>query len=172
MPAAVRSSTCVPSSSSPIRMSFESETNRQIFIASRHRQYADRLARARRHGHGVPQRTAVAVEVNHHHIALLELNAVGEAQAVGAVKVHMNIPRTPVRVELEVVMLDVRNTVTHGLFAGNDLAMPYRAALPFDGHSTGYFVEIAVDDELRSQGTVTKLRARQIQVVPLLELVI
>ncbi len=106
------------------------------------------------HAHGIPQRTAEAGELNDHHIAVLEPNAVSEAQAVRAVVMHVNIARPPVRLELEMMMLDVREAVAHLSLASGNVTRPNRAAEPLDADATRHSIEIAVDDQLGSERTL------------------
>src|SRR5258705_3723275 len=103
-------------------------------------------ARGLRHAQGIAKCTAEARELNGHDVVVNQADVIGKAQAVRAIKMHVDVARTPVCVELEVVMLDVCQAMTHLGGAGCDVLAPELPSVPFYGHPAGYRFKLRIDD--------------------------
>src|SRR5262249_28018388 len=104
----------------------------------------------------IPQRPPEAVELNHHHVALVKLDTGTEAQTMGSVKVNVHVSGAAMRLELEMMMFDVGEAVAHAVFAAADLLAPEDAAVPLDGGSATNRAKIRVQRQLRSERARTE----------------
>ena len=68
----------------------------------------------------VSQRAAEASKFDDHFVAVRQLNPRAETQAARAKVMNMQVTGSSVRLELEVMMLDVGEAVAHLFFAGHD----------------------------------------------------
>src|SRR4051812_13879924 len=110
--------------------------------------------------------------MNIHHITILKVHALAEAEAVRAIKMHVHVAGTPMRIELEVMMLDVHQVVTHRDFAGRDRILPHSMSRALDRHLSGHCLKVAADNELWPNRAGAKLGACEIEIVRALELVV
>jgi hypothetical protein len=74
--------------------------------------------------HGILQRAAKSCEADFHEIAVGEADAVAEAEAIRAEKMHVNVSRAAVLLEFEMMMLEVLQAVAHFGFAGANRFRP------------------------------------------------
>src|SRR6266567_9157931 len=72
----------------------------------------------------VAQSAPEAVETDLHDVSIGQPNAFTETQTVGAEKMNMNVSWLAMLLELEMMMLEVLQAVTHFHFAGADLSGP------------------------------------------------
>src|SRR5439155_3967926 len=61
----------------------------------------------------IPQRPAETDECHHHHVAILQLQLVLEAEAIGAQEMNVGITGMAVLGVLEMMMLEIRQRVRH-----------------------------------------------------------
>src|SRR5450432_3278275 len=109
---------------------------------------------------GVSQRSPKPRPLYLHYVTSFQPHAVSKAEGVGAEKMHVHIARPAVSFEFKVVVLQVRQAVAHHSLAG------------LNRHLARHVLEIRVHHQLRTDGAGAQLRCRQVQVVPLLELVV
>ena len=121
---------------------------------------------------GVAERAAEAIEVHFDPVAVFQLDAVAEAEGVCAEEVHVHVAGLAVAFELEVMVLEVGEAVAHVLFAGLDGLLPEGLAVALDADLAGDRLKVRADDQLRTEAAGAQLRAREVEVVALLELVI
>ena len=76
-----------------------------------------------------------------------------KAERIRAKEVDVNVPGAAVRIEFEMVVLQIGEVMRHGFLAAMDPAAPYHRGRPFYAHCAGDQGEIRIDDELRSNGT-------------------
>src|SRR5579862_1497695 len=90
--------------------------------------------RRRRRGHmdRIAQRPPEPFECNLHDISGLKGDARAEAQAIRSEEVNVNVARSPVSLKLEVMMLEVSQTVAHLGFSGSESSGPDRTPAPVD----------------------------------------
>src|SRR5579863_565147 len=124
------------------------------------------------HPHRVAQRPSEAFESHLHYVPVAKLNAVSKAQAIGAEKMHVQVPGPAVRIEFEVVMLDIPQAVAHFRLARANLLPPQHARIALDHHLARHRLKIRVEHELGPDRTGANLRTRQVQIILLLELMI
>src|SRR5687768_17060150 len=136
IPAGVRS-TMVASSTIPIRTTASLARKRQIFMALSKELHEHGLAHRTGYGDRISQRPAEAGELNGHYITFREQHVIREAETMGTKIMHVDVTATPMRLELEVMVLDIRDTVTHLTLACRDLALPQNVAGPLDRHAAG-----------------------------------
>src|SRR5687768_13254407 len=72
----------------------------------------------------IPQRSAEAAEGDRHHVPVLEPQPVLEAEHLRAEEMHVHVAGPPVLGVLEMVMLEVRQRVTHPLLPAGERAGP------------------------------------------------
>ena len=70
------------------------------------------------------------------------------------------------------MMLQIRQRVRHLALAGADGSRPKRPPGALDGHLSRHRIKLRADHQLRSDGTGSQLRRRQVQVVAPLEFVV
>jgi hypothetical protein len=99
---------------------------------------------------GIQQRAAKSIECYFHDVALDEADSFTEAECGRAEEVHVNVAGAPVRVELEMMMLHVRQAVAHERFAGAEFFRPQNFAASLDRDFAFDGVELRIDDQLRS----------------------
>src|SRR5665213_275517 len=87
---------------------------------SGHRFDRNQSSRAANNAQRIAQRAAETGEPNFHHVAVGELHAVAETQGARAKKMHVQIDGAAMRFKLEMMMLDVREAVTHFIFASQN----------------------------------------------------
>ena len=85
---------------------------------------------------------------------------------------HMHVSAAAVSFVLEVVMLNVLQTVAHFGFTAAERPGPEDTSFPLDCHRYRYGLKFWIDHEFWPQCTRAELRARQIEIVFLLELMI
>src|SRR5579863_9683713 len=81
-------------------------------------------------------------------------------------------PGPAVRIEFEVVMLDIPQAVAHFRLARANLLPPQHARIALDHHLARHRLKIRVEHELGPDRTGANLRTRQVQIILLLELMI
>src|SRR6478672_12633220 len=72
----------------------------------------------------IPQRPAESFEGNRHHVAVLQLQAILEAEHVGAEKVDVHIARAAVLGVFEVMVLEITHRMAHPLLASRLCRLP------------------------------------------------
>src|ERR1017187_2566370 len=100
----------------------------------------------------VPQGSPEAGELHLHHVTIGQAYAFAEAESIGAEEMHVDIARTAVRLELEMMMLQVRRAVAHHGFPGMDLFGPDGPAVALDFHFPRHQAEIRIDHQFRADG--------------------
>ena len=83
--------------------------------------YGNGTVGARDDSQRIAQWAAEAIKLDAHHIPARKLDAVPEAETVGPIVMDMDITRTPVRLELEMMVLYISEAVAHLRLAGPDL---------------------------------------------------
>jgi hypothetical protein len=86
--------------------------------------YRDQRSRAAHDAQRIAQRATEAFKLDDHHIAVRELDARAEAQTARAEIVDVQVVRAAMRLELEMVMLNIGEAVTHFFFAGLNRLRP------------------------------------------------
>src|SRR5689334_12979856 len=109
--------------------------------------YMDRIAQ------GPPK----SFERNLHYVSILQGDTSPETQAVRSKEVDVNVARPAMSLELEMMMLEVPQTVTHFRFAGSEGSGPDRASSSLDIHLHSQRREFRVDNNLRSQSARSEL---------------
>jgi hypothetical protein len=82
----------------------------------------------------IPQRPAEVLESNVHDISILKLHAGTEAQCARAEVMDMHVAGPAMRLELEVVMLEVLQAVAHCGIAGANFLRPEFTSITLDRH--------------------------------------
>lgn len=70
------------------------------------------------YANGIHESASEAFCVHLHDIAILQMDVIAEAQAIGAKEMHVDIFRPAVRLKFEMMMLNVLQAVAHFGFAG------------------------------------------------------
>src|SRR5450432_962918 len=141
-------------------------------IASSNAAHRHQPVRPAGYPQGVSQRSPKPRPLYLHYVTSFQPHAVSKAEGVGAEKMHVHIARPAVGFEFKVVVLQVRQAVAHHSLAGLDRLPPQHLTRAFDRHLARHVLEIRVHHQLRTDGAGAQLRCRQVQVVPLLELVV
>ena len=76
--------------------------------------------------------------------------------------VDMHVAGPPVRVEFEMMMLDIREAVAHLYLAGMDLFRPKQFAAALDGYLARDGLKFRIDHEFRAERAVANFRAGEI----------
>src|SRR4029453_17661036 len=113
----------------------------------------------------VPERPPEAVEADAHHVAVLECNALAEAEGVRAEEMDVDVAGPAMRVELEVMVLDVAQAVAHLRLAAGHHTRPDPLAAPLDPDLARDGIEDRRQRQLRPDRRRAALRRGQIQVV-------
>src|SRR5215467_12214576 len=120
----------------------------------------------------ISERSPESIEADLHDVPVRERNAFAEAQAARSEVMDVDVARPTVSIELEMMMLHVVEAVRHVRFAGDDLLRPDDGSVPLDDDRAGDGIERRAYDELRTERAGANLRAREIEIVSLLEPVI
>src|SRR5438874_8773791 len=80
----------------------------------------------------IPQRPAEADECDRHHVAVLKLQLVLEAEPVRSEEMHVRIAGMPVLLVLEMMMLQVPQRVRHVRLPARQRPGPDGSTVPFD----------------------------------------
>ena len=102
---------------------------------------------------GIPQWSPEAIEGNRHNVAVFKPQPVFEAEHVGAEKVNVRIARLSESRILEVMVLEVRERVTHPLLATRDLPFPNRLPVSLHRGAPRNIRKIRINHQLRTQRT-------------------
>ena len=97
---------------------------------------------------------------------------VAKAEAVRSEEMDMNLAWPAVPFKLEMMVLDVVQAVTHFGFSGAETLAPKHVAVPFDRRGHRDRLEFCIHHEFWPKGTSAQLRAREVQIILLFELMI
>jgi hypothetical protein len=97
---------------------------------------------------------------------------VAETQAISAKEMHVDVPAPAVSFVLEMVMLNVLQTVTHFGFTAPERPSPENTSFPLDCHRHRYGLEFRIDHEFWPKRASAEFRARKVEIVFFLELMI
>src|SRR5579872_6990388 len=117
----------------------------------------------------VAQLAAEVVKLDFRYVAGLETNAFSKREAVRTHEVDVQGAGLAVKGEFEMVVLEIRQAVTHVVLAGGDLFLPQHVVAAEDAHRTRNVVEHGIDHELRADAAHAQLRSGKVEVVAALE---
>ncbi len=117
----------------------------------------------------IAQRSPETFEGNFHYVCILKSDSSAKTQAIGAEKMNVYISRPAVRLKFKVMVLKILQAVAHLRLACSESPGPEDTALAFNLDLRRHRGEFRIGDEFRAQRASSKLRARQIQVILLLE---
>src|SRR5271165_693590 len=118
---------------------------------------------------GITQRTPETLERNLHHIPILKSDAIAKTQAVGPEEMHVYVSRSAMTLELEVMMFQVPQAVAHLRLAGSEPARPEHTTVPVNLYFCRHRGKLGVHDQFRTERARPEFRARQVEIVLLLE---
>ncbi len=113
----------------------------------------------------VSQRPAKVFEGNRHQVAILQPQAVLEAEHVGAEKMDVHVAWPAVFGMLEVMVLEISQRMAHPSLAAGLWRLPDHFSATFDCCTSWQIVELRLDHELWPQGAVAQFRFGQVEVV-------
>src|SRR5690349_14372377 len=102
----------------------------------------------------IPQSKPEAFPLNYDLISLVQNHAVSVAGNAASQKMDMHVARNPVRFEFEMMLLDLFQPERRMLLAGADLLAPYRRATPLHRYSARDVLELGLERQLRTDGTI------------------
>jgi hypothetical protein len=138
----------------------------------RERLNANRLFRLYLFVDRVAKRAAKTLEANPCNVSFNEYDVVSERERVGPVEVDVDAAGLTVACELEVMMFQVGQAVTHVLLSAGDLFVPEGCARALDAYVTGDVGEGCSQHKFGAQAADAELGAREVEVITSLEFVI
>ncbi|HTF67224.1 MAG TPA: hypothetical protein VK638_31530, partial [Edaphobacter sp.] len=136
---------------------------RSPFFASGERAHPNGLARLCLFSDGVLQGAAETLETDFGNIALFEDDAITEGECVGSVEVDVDAAGLTVAGELEVVMFEVSEAVTHIVLAAGDGLAPKSLTSARDTDLAGDIAEGCADHELGTEAAGAKLGTGEVE---------
>ena len=101
----------------------------------------------------IAQGASVAFKRNLHDVSGFQPYALSEAKCVGAEEVYVDVAWPAVTIELEVMVLQVRDGMRHGLFARSNCTVPQRPSPAFHADGAGHGGEFRSDDQFGTDGS-------------------
>src|SRR5690242_3905211 len=113
----------------------------------------------------IAQRQDEGPRLDVENVPVLRPNAVGEGERCGSEEVHVNVARPAEQVVLEVVILQVAQTVRHVRLARQEWLFPERLTGSRDTHASADIGRRLAQQQLRTERGRPQLGMRQIEVV-------
>ena len=100
-----------------------------------------------------------------HRIAILQRNALAEAESIGTKKMHMGLKRKPVSFVLEMMVFQVLKVVRHVLFTRSDRGRPNGFYLPSTLTAPIHSLNVIGNDQLGTDGALSQFGRSQVEVI-------
>src|SRR5262249_35813766 len=113
----------------------------------------------------IPKSAAEPFETDFCNITVFEDDSSTERQHICAEEMDVDLSRLAVSCKLEMVVLEVGETMTHVRLAGGDLGFPKRGPFTLDTNMARNVTELRTNDQLWTEAASTQLRASQVKVI-------
>src|SRR5215470_2829646 len=121
---------------------------------------------------GIPKSAAETFETDFCNITVFEDDSSTERQHICTEEMDVDLSRLAVSCKLEVMVLEVGETMAHIGLAGGDLCLPERGPFAPDMNMASNVTEVRANDQLRTEAAATQLGASQVKVIAFLKPVI
>ena len=119
---------------------------------------------------GIPQWETEAFPLDHDLVAFVENHTITVTGDAAAQEMDMDVPWNPVRLEFEMMLLDLCQLEGGMLLASSDFLGPYRRTHAVDGalhrHGARHVLEFGIERQLRPDRAITELSPREQARVP------